>query len=204
MPQISIEHTTRTHLYIWHITESIEQLKSLLPTEKTVEANKMSATVHQKQFLVKQILLQRYDLSDKIDYLDSGKPVCSDGRFISISHSGDYVVVAVSSEPVGIDIERKNPKLHRIASRFVHAKDVSPKDADSLAQLQYLWTAKESIYKLAGVAGLSFKQEIRLTEFGPDNIKATALLREQKTVDLFFYELEPDYLLCVGFYFGKY
>lgn len=43
----------------------------------------------------------------------SEKPLC-DGCYISLSHSGDYAVCAVSSFPIGVDIEKKrdvNPKL---------------------------------------------------------------------------------------------
>lgn len=35
----------------------------------------------------------------------SGKPLC-DGCYISLSHSGDYAVCAVSSFPIGVDIEK--------------------------------------------------------------------------------------------------
>lgn len=200
MPQIIIEHINRIHLYIWHITESVEQLKSLLPSEKTVEVKKIASISHQKQFLAKHILLYRYNLVDKISYLDTGKPVCNDGRYISISHSGVFVVIAVSREPVGIDIERKNPKLLRISSRFQHQDDMLPKHADDLAQLQFLWTAKESIYKLAGIPGLSFKQNIRITAFNQTNTTAIAMLNKKESIDLFFYEMRPDYLLCIAFY----
>ena len=202
MPQIYIEHTKRIHLYIWHIKESTEQLKNMLQDEKAVETQKFVSINHQKQFLAKQILFERYDLSEKVEYLPNGKPVCKNGRYISISHSGEYVVVAVSHEPVGIDIERKNPKLHRIASRFRHPDDVLPKAVDNLEQLQYLWTAKESIYKLAGMTGLSFKEDIRLTDFNQNNTEAKAILKKQDTIALFYYKLEQDYLLCVVNYSG--
>ena len=202
MPQIPIEHTKRIHLYIWHIKESTEQLKNMLQDEKAVETQKFVSINHQKQFLAKQILFERYDLSEKVEYLPNGKPVCKNGRYISISHSGEYVVVAVSQEPVGIDIERKNPKLHRIASRFRHPDDVLPKAVDNLEQLQYLWTAKESIYKLAGMTGLSFKEDIRLTDFNQNNTEATAILKRKDEITLYYYKLEQDYLLCVVNYSG--
>ena len=200
MPQIFIEHTARTRLFIWHIIEDVATLKSLLPVEKTVEVEKMASIVHQKQFLAKQILLHRYGLTDKITYLPSGKPVCKNNNYISISHSGEYVAVAVSQEPAGVDIERKNPKLHRIASRFRHPDDVVPKDLDTLTQLQYLWAAKESIYKLSGIPGLSFKQDIRIISFDMKNFTATALLKNKRLIDLYYYLLKPDYVLCAGFY----
>ncbi len=200
MPQIYIEHTGRTQLYLWHITENTGQLKSLLPVEKTVEVEKMASVNHQKQFLAKQILLHRYNLAEKIHYMENGKPVCRDGQYVSISHSGVYVVVAHSQEPVGIDVERKNPKLERISSRFIHPEDIFPEIPGTLRQLQYLWTAKESIYKLAGIPGLRFKKDIRLISFDMKNYTAKALLKDKNVVKLFFYELKPDYVLCAGFY----
>ncbi len=200
MPQIFISHTDRTRLFVWHIIEDVATLKSLLPVEKTVEVEKMASIVHQKQFLAKQILLHRYGLTDKITYLPSGKPVCEDNNYISISHSGEYVVVAFSQEPAGVDIERKNPKLQKISSRFQHPDDILPDMDDKLKQWQFLWTAKESVYKLAGISGLSFKQDIRITTFDKKNLTATALLKNKRLIDLYFYLLKPDYVLCAGFY----
>lgn len=203
MPQIFINHTDRTQLYIWQISESVEQLKKMFPKEKTLGEAKMVSVSHKLQYWAKQIILHRYNLAEQLVYLSSGKPVCKNGKFISISHSGEYVVVAVSDEPLGVDIERKNPKLQRIATRFRHIDDVVPHVEDSLTQLQFLWTAKESIYKLAGIIGLSFKQDIRLMKFSPDNTRATALLKKQEAVDLFYYKLDPEYLLSVSFYAEK-
>lgn len=200
MPQFFLKHTTPAQLYIWHITESREQLKALLPHEKTEAVGKYASIVHQKQYLAKQILLHRTHLDKHIHYLTSGKPVLNDDQYISISHSDSYVVIAVSSQPIGIDIEKPNPKLIKINSRFKHPDDKLPALISEPAQLQYLWTAKESIYKLAGIAGLNFKNDIRLLSFNQFDTSGTALLKNRQKIKLFFNKLEPNFVLCTAFF----
>ena len=200
MPQYFIEHSAPAQLYIWHITESREQLKSLLPYEKRVEAEKYASVTHQKQYLAKQILLQQNALDKQLRYLSSGKPVLNNGQYISISHSDNFVVIAVSSQPIGIDIEKPNPKLINISSRFKHPVDRLPALTGETVPLQYLWTAKESIYKLAGISGLNFKNDIRLLSYGQFNTSGTALLKNRQKIKLFFNKLEPDLMLCMAFF----
>lgn len=75
--------------------------------------------------------------------------------YFNLSHSGDYVVLAVSDETVGIDIEYKNKNALRIAERFfcpeeydVIAAADSEKERKQLF-LQY-WTMKEAYVKYCG------------------------------------------------------
>ena len=73
----------------------------------------------------------------------SGKPLC-DGCYISLSHSGDYAVCAVSSFPIGVDIEKKrdlNPKL--INKICVNDAEYAT-DTQSLLTL---WSVKEACFK---------------------------------------------------------
>ena len=200
MPQYFLKHNTPAQLYIWHITESREQLKSLLPYEKRVEAEKYASVTHQKQYLAKQILLQQNALDKQLRYLSSGKPVLNDGQYISISHSDNFVVIAVSSQPIGIDIEKPNPKLINISSRFKHPVDRLPALTGETVPLQYLWTAKESIYKLAGISGLNFKNDIQLLSYDQSYTSGTALLKNRQKIQLFFNKLEPDFLICMAFF----
>lgn len=68
-----------------------------------------------------------------------------EGAYISIAHSRDTAVVAVSDTPVGIDIEYPRAQLARVATRFL-----SPAEQQACttpAQLLSAWTAKEAAYK---------------------------------------------------------
>lgn len=62
---------------------------------------------------------------------------------ISVSHSGEYFVLAVSRHNVGIDIERMLPRnIDRLSKRFFSDKAIA--DAEEFYKL---WTAMEAEYK---------------------------------------------------------
>lgn len=75
----------------------------------------------------------------------NGKPLC-DGCYISLSHSGDYAVCAVSSFPIGVDIEKKrdvNPKL----INKICVNDAEREYATDTQSLLTLWSVKEACFK---------------------------------------------------------
>lgn len=75
----------------------------------------------------------------------NGKPLC-DGCYISLSHSGDYAVCAVSSFPIGVDIEKKrdvNPKL----INKICVNDAERGYATDTQNLLTLWSVKEACFK---------------------------------------------------------
>ena len=86
----------------------------------------------------------------EIKYNKNGKPLC-DFCFFSISHSGEYAAVAVSDEPIGVDIQipdgfKKREKYMLFSpdeNEFVNAKD-------SENRFYTLWTRKEAYIKAEG------------------------------------------------------
>ncbi len=109
---------------------------------------------------------------------ESGKPYAKgiDVEF-NISHSGDYVVCAVSSKPIGIDIEKIRPINLAVAKKVCSEKELlyifshKPCDTDFLytedeevlTRFFELWTKKEAYAKCSGKglsSGLSFTPEI--------------------------------------------
>lgn len=96
----------------------------------------------------------------EIKYNKNGKPLC-DFCFFSISHSGDFAAVAVSDDPIGVDIQipggfKKREKYMLFSpseNEFVNAEN-------SENRFYTLWTRKEAYIKAAGgvlsdAAGLS-------------------------------------------------
>ncbi len=74
-----------------------------------------------------------------------GRPLLNEG-YISISHSGDYKVVAISSKKVGIDIEKhRDINFKRIVSRFFKNTEIS-----SLNEFFELWVKNEAYLKFTG------------------------------------------------------
>ncbi|NWL86332.1 phosphopantetheine-protein transferase [Paenibacillus sp. 79R4] len=89
-----------------------------------------------------------------------GKPMLpgNEGLFFNHSHSGQWIVSALSDAPVGIDIEQRSDIDLRIADRFFSAQEVMDlREIPAEARSDYffeLWTLKESYIKADG-RGLS-------------------------------------------------
>lgn len=85
---------------------------------------------------------------------EKGKPYAGGLPYFSISHSGEWVAVAVADCPIGIDIEQLRPADPRLADRI---------GADPAHFLEE-WTAKEAHFKIFGDP--NFKN-IRYTDLAP-------------------------------------
>ncbi len=114
-------------------------------------------------------LLARYTICNKLNIKNDqlefgcnkyGKPILlkPEGLHFNISHSGDWVVCAVDTQPIGIDIEVIKPIDFNIAERFFTENEYSDlmnqNENDRLKYFYRLWTLKESYIKAAG-KGLS-------------------------------------------------
>ena len=81
-----------------------------------------------------------------------GKPYIP-GRndlFFNLSHSGDYVMCAVSDLPIGCDVQEiENKDCRMIANRFFHPNEARAIGDDSLLFTR-VWALKESFVKATG------------------------------------------------------
>lgn len=130
--------------------------EKIFPTDRAEEIENCSNQSVKLQKFYSWKLLERalsQSLGLRVAELDfrrtaNGKWEC-DKCFFSLSHSGSFVAVAVSYEPVGIDIERF--ELSRFSAGLAEKiatgrerEDISPRALISL------WTKKEAIFKLSG------------------------------------------------------
>lgn len=99
----------------------------------------------------------------KFAYTEYGKPYLSDYLNIhfNISHSGKYVVCAVSDKPVGIDIQEIGEYNFDIANRVCNEKELKQieNSGDKASEFTKLWTQKEAVLKMfgTGIAGNNIK-----------------------------------------------
>ena len=166
----SIAVDQETHVLIWEITESESDLKAPIKLGNYSQERlvSMKSELHRKAYLSVRHLLAIAQYTDEdLSYNEHGKPKLSDGVEISITHSGQYAAIILSSKPVGIDIEKQRDKIERIAHKFVSSKEEEYllAIAERIKALTIIWGAKESIYKLYGEKGLSFKQHMDLAPF---------------------------------------
>jgi phosphopantetheinyl transferase len=174
MPQFyneNIELTTQ--IGMWKINESESELSNGLELSKEalIRLSKRRSKVHRKGYLAIRKLLKSHNIQPLDHKYDkNGAPYLTDGRHLSISHSKDIAVIAISSKPVGIDLEYFHEKIVRIAPRFLHLKEsLDLKKNKDIHYLSQIWTAKEALYKAHRKPGINFKTQLLI-----DSIEANS------------------------------
>ena len=144
----------------------LEKIVCVLSKEEKDKLQKMISLKRQKEFIAGHYLLRRLlsqylnrSIEDiEIKTLQSGALILADKSlgYISLSHSFDYVAIAISSYPIGLDMEKMrfknnfNEILEQIDS--VKAAAELMKNGISLQESFFrLWTKKEAFYKLNSV-----------------------------------------------------
>ena len=179
MPFFQQLHIADIHVYTWQLTETVAQLSAGLTLSQGEEER--LTTIHsqkkQREFLAIRHLLQQAQLpTTALYYTPEGKPQL-EGQYISITHSQDFVMIALSPRPVGIDIERCTPRILRLAPRFTPWQ--APPDMDELTQIQaytQLWTIKEVLYKIANQSSVRFYEDLQVPHFQPLAPRQQALI----------------------------
>ena len=167
--------------------------------------------IEDKKRALAGILLSKYAigkvfglLPDEIRFEKNkyGKPHVAgrSGVHYNISHSGDYVVCAVSSSPVGIDVQEISGQNLDVADRFFSQEErdaLAMCEGDAKRKLFYeIWSLKEAYIKCIGM-GLSKP----LDEFGV--VKESGkyrLIDKGEWIDEYHfckYDIDERYSLCV-------
>ena len=151
-----------TTVKVWHIQESESELmNSIFISERSRERlDMMKSEIHRKGFLAVRQLLSCFKYADEdLVYNIDGKPLLSDGKFISISHSFDYAAVVISDCSVGVDIEKLRPKISKLTTKFINSEAIflNSNFSTEIERLTAIWTTKEALYKFYGKPGLSLK-----------------------------------------------
>lgn len=131
------------------------------------------------------------------DIGEKGKPFCSNfpNIYFNISHGGKYIVLAISNNAVGVDVEMWKRKVNfEIITRYFSQKEIEQLSHLTIEARQQLffqyWTAKESYLKMLGTGltkllssfSIVFNKEkisileedillndVNLFQFNPDN-----------------------------------
>lgn len=128
-------------------------------------------------YTVSQVLEQINEtLELKMYYSGNGKPYLQDyPLYFNLSHSGNYVVCAVSPREVGVDIqEYRQVDMERLARRFFSEEEQSiltacANEKEQCKLFYQLWTRKEAYGKLTGegIASVINKNMPRIKEGEP-------------------------------------
>lgn len=175
----SITVNSQTHVKIWKIEESYEDLLEPLDL-KSESMNRvlgMKSDLHRRGFLSVRHLLRSFGYTDQALYYDKfGKPHLKDGKHISITHSFTFSGVIISDKDVGIDIEKQRQKIEIIAHKFIdyEFEYLNKMAKNYINKLTIIWCIKESLYKLFATPGMLFREHFLVIPFMIEDKKTTA------------------------------
>lgn len=188
----TIHPNPNTQIYLWKITETEEELTEglQLTANSLSRLEGMKSESHRKGFLAVRKILRHIGFEDKdLVYSQEGKPHLNISKNVSITHSFDFSVVAISDHKIGIDLEWSRDKVTQLAHRFCSEHFV-PEYYDEVQTAQMytvIWGTKEVVFKIENHKGISFKDHIFAKPFNLES--------KQVEVTLQFYEQPKNYLL---------
>jgi 4'-phosphopantetheinyl transferase len=171
------------HLGLWHLLETPAELWSQLAAPEVYRPLLPARAdgPRQAQWLAGRVLVQRMlaatapnDMPSHLQNDATGRPfLAGPGPVpaVSLSHSGVWVAVLMAppGTPVGVDVEVVRNKAQRIARKFLNDEELAASKSLILASpatetelFSLLWSAKETLYKLAGQRGIIFRQNLLL------------------------------------------
>ena len=137
-------------LYTIDINTAFNHKKALLEKvsdSQREKAMKYKNEVDQIRSLASSYLVNKLS-KEPLLFNDMGKPFFENGPCFNISHSGQYIVMAVSNKDIGVDIEENKEKDMSSLIRIFN--EAEAKMIKEHADFYYLWCAKESLIKCIG------------------------------------------------------
>jgi 4'-phosphopantetheinyl transferase len=152
--------------HIWQINilshlKHIDAVSNLLSTDEQERANRYYREKDKQRFIlaraILRLLLARYLNQDAKQLIfeigENKKPhVKGDSSLhYNVSHSGDYILIAISDSEVGIDVEQPDHNMHY--EEIMHISYSQPEadfvkaSADPRQTFYTLWTRKEALLK---------------------------------------------------------
>ena len=189
----------KTKIKLWKV-----KIGELSPKELNNEEKKLfklkKSNVLKEQFLATRKILELENNDYIITYNTDGKPFLNAENNISISHSHEIAVLALSNNrKIGLDVQLKESKILNIQNKFLNKfEKLNIEDDPSIDILTMIWTSKESIYKAIGLKGISFSKNIKIDKVIEKDKTGKGYYingTEKVKFDLKFFYLD-EYIVC--------
>lgn len=154
--------STEIHLVKYEPFDPHKELDYLTPDEQERMTSFISES-RKMEFVATRRLRHQLFGFEHIHYDPHGAPYIKDEGFISISHTKDYVAIAMNKDyQVGLDLEAHRPNITRLCHKFLNDYENSIFDSQDYIEITKVWSAKEALYKLAGRKQILFREHLLL------------------------------------------
>ena len=180
--------------------DSIQDIyHEVLSTEEIVKSKRFRHIADYKRFVCSRYCLRKILASflgifpqDLVfEYGEHKKPMI-DGMEFNVSHSGDVVLLAISQNPVGIDVEEINTLLDFesfTANSFTSTElDFIKNSVVKNVSFYQIWTRKEALLKATG--------EGLVDEMNQIDVLDSNIIRFNKNYNLFSFNINEEYVAC--------
>ena len=193
----------QTQILIWKYSEEEKFSADLISDEKEFENLKQKSP---KRLIEKQMvrhMLRKILPNHKIRYHENGQPYLEPfDKFVSVSHSFPYAVLAISEKKIGVDIEQVKDRIDKIKHKFLHPKEIDwlSRAESGIEHLTAIWCIKEALFKIHSSKQWSFKEFYVVDEFFLDKFsKIKCKVFDKDKEDKFLAHLEKigNYYLAI-------
>lgn len=201
-----IEIQKNIFLGIWKMdleTENLDFFEKIFPLPEN-DAHYLQQITHHEaklrslvsRYVLKTLLESQFLCYEGITHSPQKKPFLKNlpDWDISISHSEKYCGAVIAyKENIGFDLEQIQPKIQKIAPKFIHELEKENFYPLSLLQLTQIWASKEAMYKLYGEKKMIFKTDLQVLTLENAINKGVFLDKNQHTwinCDLFMHQWE--------------
>lgn len=171
MPLIETIERDGYTIGIWKISEDTETLAKNLDERLTATEpySGFKNEKRKKEWLAVRCLLKEMEGENvAIAYKEEKPYLTGCYKHISITHTKGYAAIATGDRAVGIDIEQKSDRAHKIRNAFMDEQEADrcEKSDDCHDYATMIWSVKEAVYKASENGCYDFKTYIHTTAEG--------------------------------------
>ena len=187
MPEVNLNIDPT--IYCWKITEPETELKARVNLssieEKLIFSHKSKK--RRKEMLSARVLLATVIPNEHIHYHNKKPFLVYSNKEISISNSGDLVVIQLKDENklAGVDVQFFSKTIIRVKHKFLHKTEFKLIGTNELRDLSILWSTKETLYKAYSEEKLEFKKQLVITDINLDKKIIAGIIDRDNVIEKF-------------------
>ena len=145
-------------IIVWANKNSIPKSCPILNAIDSSKHEDIKNFSRKEEFYGVRWLLNEIYPSATISYSKTGKPILSNGKEMSISHSGDIIALAITSNQLcGIDVQELTEKTIKLRQKFLSEEEMTLINETNLVGNCLAWSSKETLFKMVDEENMPFK-----------------------------------------------